>query len=63
MAKVKKELIQTYINDELATAQQDKTYAEGDKNMPAEQYNSPEAMHKQPFDHVGNKTRTKGYKG
>lgn len=62
MAQDKHQSEEHYMEEELAESQQDTQYAE-DYDLPDEQYNSPESMKKHRNTHVGNKTRTLGYKG
>lgn len=61
MAQDKHQSDQHYIEQELAQAQKDTTYSEDE--MPAEQYSSPESMHKRRNSHRGSKSITQGYKG
>lgn len=51
-----------YMEEELAQAQQDTTYGDGD-GMPAEQYASPEPMKlSKRTSHKGQKMRSQGWK-
>jgi hypothetical protein len=62
MAQDKHQSDQHYMEEELAQSQQNPSYDNGD-GMPAEQYASPESMHKRRNSHKGSKSITQGYKG
>lgn len=62
MAQDKHKSEEHYMEQELAESQQVPTYAE-QYDLPEEQYNSPESMHKRMNTHKGNKSRTLGYRG